>query len=178
MSGSAVFRALAARSSECRKERTPPGDDCLFLGAGTDGADADAAAGDWAGLAGDIRRGDRDDPVRRSEDAAEPTAEDRGEEAEQSAERERVAKAVDVEAGRAGNEGIEVVHAESCERAVSGGIARKHEDPKHEQAEESGEHAVPAGAVSRHPARDVTADQVRDEDPDDHRNGGRDVVAP
>src|SRR2546428_13948445 len=98
MSGSAVFRALAALSSECRKERTPPRDDFLFLGAGTDGADADAAARHGAGLAGDVRRGDRDDRVRRSEDAAEPTAEDRREEAEGRAERERAAQTVDTEA--------------------------------------------------------------------------------
>src|SRR5438309_334540 len=177
-SGSAMFRAVAALTSECREERTPTRDGLLFFGAGTDRPDADGAARDGAGLARGVGCPGVDLGVRRSQDAPEPPAEDRGEEAEKRAEGERVPNAVQAEAGSPGEEVNEAVHADARENTARRGVAHQHENEQHEQVEESGEHAVPAGAISRHPAGDVTADQIRDENPDDDRDRGSNVVAP
>ena len=118
------------------------------------------AARDRSGLSGNVGSPDRHRRVSAGEDPTEPAAQDGGEETKKRAERERVAEAVDVESSGTRDEVSEVIHSDTGESAAGSRVGHEHDDQKHEQAEERGEHAVPAGAISGHPARDVATDKV------------------
>ena len=103
---------------------------------------------------------DSGDHLRRRKQAAEPAAEDRREEAKDRAEGQRVTERVQVEVVHARDDVGRRADTRRREHPVVGGDAQKHEHEQDEEREERGHHPVPAGAIARHSAGHVAADDV------------------
>src|SRR5437867_10229666 len=136
--------------------------------------DLTLAADDWRRPWRDRERG-RVDRVRRRKHAAQPSAEDRGKESEDRAERERVAERIDVEVAQAGKDIRERTDARAREDTAVGETADEEDDQEDEEREERGHHPVPARAIARHTSGDVTTDDVAQEDAEDDRHGEREI---
>jgi hypothetical protein len=121
-------------------------------------------------------RGDGRDHVGRREQAAEPAAEDRGQETEDRPKGECVTKRVHVEIANAGDQVGRRADARCGEQPVVGGDAEQHEHEDHEKREERGHHPVPARAVARHPSGHVATHDVRKEEAEDDGYGNGDVA--